>query len=354
MSSDMGATPQLPAAIGRYKILAQLASSSPADVYRGFDPMIERPVVVKLFHLPESDAAASIKHTFYREMQRVGALMHEGIAALFDAGEMPGALFMASEFIEGSSLVDLIKAGFDVELPMRVSVITQIVDALEYARANDVAHLSLRGTNVLIGTDYALKIGGFGIAPVIDELATATGVRLAPTRFTAPERLNGGTGDFRSDVFSLAKITLEVLVGPNAADESQFPAPPAYLADHNVDASQWTTLFTRALATNPADRFQHAGDFKNELLLLLGVGEAEARLAWEISRAVGTVPAGADSETMLAMSSSQVTRTATAESVPAAHFVTDDDAQTMISQPMEATHTGVTPGDENKNKKKPT
>src|SRR4029078_7218559 len=113
---------------------------------------------------------------FYREMRRVGALMHEGIASLFDAGEMPGALFMASEFIEGSSLIELIKAGFDVELPMRVSVITQIVDALEYARANDVAHLSLRGSNVLIGTDYALKLGGFGVAPVIDQLGEATGL----------------------------------------------------------------------------------------------------------------------------------------------------------------------------------
>lgn len=352
MSSDMGATPQLPAAISRYKILAALASSSPADVYRGFDPMIERPVVVKLFHLPESDAAAAVKRTFYREMQRVGALMHEGIASLFDAGEIPGALFMASEFIEGSSLVDLIKAGFDVELPMRVSVITQIVDALEHARANDVAHSSLRGSNVLIGTDCALKLGGFGVAPVIDALAAATGARVEPTRFTAPERMNGGPGDFRTDVFSLAKITLEVLAGPDAAAAPHVPAPPAYLADHHVDTVAWHVLFSRALAQDPADRFQHAGDFKNELLLLLGVGEAEARLAWEISRAVGTVPIASDSETMLAMFSSQVTRTATAESVPAAHFVTDDDAQTMISQPTDATHTAVTPKDEEK--KKPT
>lgn len=349
MSSDMGATPQLPAAIGRYKILAALASSSPADVYRGFDPMIERPVVVKLFHLPAGDAAVPIKQTFYREMQRVGALMHEGIASLFDAGDLPGALFMASEFIEGSSLVDLIKAGFDVELPMRVSVITQIVDALEYARANDVPHLSLRGSNVLIGTDYALKIGGFGIAPVIDQLAAATGIHVESTRFMAPERLNGGAGDFRTDVYSLAKITLEVLVGPDAAASPDVPAPPAYLADHNVDTVAWHVLFARALATDPGDRFDNAGDFKNELLLLLGVGEAEARLAWEISRAVGTVPTPPDSETMLAMSTSQATRTAV-EATPAAHFVGDEDAQTMISQPMEATHTAVTPKDEEKKK----
>ena len=354
MSSDMGGTPQLPAAIGRYKILAALASSSPADVYRGFDPMIERPVVVKLFHLPEGDAAAAIRQTFYGEMQRVGALMHEGIAALFDAGELPGALFMASEFIEGSSLIDLIKAGFEVELPMRVSVITQIVDALEYARANDVAHLSLRGSNVLIGTDYALKLGGFGIAPVIDQLVAASGGHLEPTPFTAPERRHGAVGDFRSDVYSLARITLEVLVGPNAASATEIPGPPAYLAEHNVDTVAWHVLFSRALADDPDDRFQHAGDFKNELLLLLGVGEAEARLAWEISRAVGTVPAASDSETMLAMSSSsQATRTAV-DPPPAAHFVVDADEQTMISQPVETTHTAVTPKTDEDQKKKPT
>ena len=75
--------------------------------------MIERPVVVKVFRLKQVDPAAdaALKQAFYQEMQRTGLLMHHGIAALFDAGEEPGMLFMATEYVEGSNLADRLAEG---------------------------------------------------------------------------------------------------------------------------------------------------------------------------------------------------------------------------------------------------
>src|SRR5262249_42481243 len=92
MSDAGGMAPDLPAAIGRYKIVSRLASDAIDAVYKGFDPMIERPVVVKVFRLRlgNPDAESGVKRTFFLEMQRTGALAHHGIATLYDAGEVPG------------------------------------------------------------------------------------------------------------------------------------------------------------------------------------------------------------------------------------------------------------------------
>src|SRR5215471_6972176 len=119
--------------IGRYRIDERLAGTSTDDVYRGFDPMIERPVVVKVFRLEQVDPAAvtALKQAFYQEMQRAGLLMHHGIAALFDAGEEPGTLFMATEYVDGSNLAQRLAAGITWQLPGRVSIIMQMLDALD-------------------------------------------------------------------------------------------------------------------------------------------------------------------------------------------------------------------------------
>jgi serine/threonine protein kinase len=287
----------LPAHVGRYEIRSRLASDPLDEVYDAFDPLIERPVCVKVFPLKTSDpdAAARVREAFSREMSRAGSLRHPGIVALYDAGECPGGLFMASEFVDGQGLAEALAEGVDLDLPLRVSLLVQIVDALEYARDLGVAHLSLKPSNILVGADYMLKVGSFGVAPVADAIVAATGVRPAPARHTAPERLSGAAGDFRADAFSVAQLALDILAGadrPKPAGGWLTPPPlPAALAAHGVRADRWTTLFEHALAANPEDRFPSVGVFNIELLMRLELSETEARLAWETSRAMSALGA---------------------------------------------------------------
>jgi serine/threonine-protein kinase len=286
-------------AIGRYRIDARLDRDSMDDVYKGFDPLIERPVVIKVFQLGLKDEAAeaSVKEIFYREMQRTGALVHEGIATLFDAGELPGALFMASEFVDGVALPGKLSSELALDVPMRASIVAQIADALDYARDLGTWHLRLRPTSILVCGDLSLKISGFGVAPVLEALAASssgsTSASIAPSRYDAPERRTGA-GDARADVFSLAQIALDIFLpqgtAPSITSDGVAVAVPPYLAEHGVDVQGWTETFMRALAADPAKRFECAGDFKRELLLALNVGEDEARLAWVLSSA-GQVPA---------------------------------------------------------------
>jgi serine/threonine protein kinase len=293
----------LPAHVGRYEIRSRLASDPLDEVYDAFDPLIERPVAVKVFPLKTStpDAATGVREAFSREMSRAGSLRHPGIVALYDAGECPGGLFMASEFVDGQGLAEALARGADLDLPLRVSLLVQIVDALEYARDLGVAHLNLKPSNIYVGPDYMLKVASFGVAPVADAIVAATGVRPAPSRHNAPERLRGEAGDFRSDAFSVAQLALDILAGadrPMPAGGWLTPPPlPAALAAHGVRADRWLTLFEHALSTAPEDRFPSAGVFNVELLMRLELSETEARLAWETSRAMSAM--GTSDSTLL-------------------------------------------------------
>jgi serine/threonine protein kinase len=289
---NMSAGPaDVPALVGRYRISAHLASSVIDDLYKGFDPLIERPVVVRVFRLRLSDPAAesAIKRTFYEEMQRAGALMHAGIVLLYDAGEFPGGLFMAGEFLEATSLSSLLEGGLDRDIRLRVSLLEQMTDALEYARERGFPHLHLRPSSVLVGADLNVKVGGFGVARVVDALTAASGgSAAASSRYAAPERARGDPGDPRSDVYSLARIALDLLAEPSVPPSSEFtpsadtiPAPTPEVAALGVNPNRWAALFDRACSPDPADRFETPGELEMELLTMLGLGVSGARAARE-------------------------------------------------------------------------
>jgi serine/threonine-protein kinase len=272
MSGHSGAAPdELPRTIGRYKIEARLAGTSTNDVYRGFDPMIERPVVVKVFRLRlvDSAAGAALKQAFYQEMQRTGLLMHHGIAALFDAGEEPGMLFMATEYVEGSNLAERLAEGVTWDLAGRASVVVQMLDALDFAGQLGVPHLNLKPTNVVIGPGHAVKVGGFGVGSFVSRLAAASSAPASPvSRYASPERARGEPGDQRSDVYSAALIARDVVLGSDAG-----AASPDYLDGPNVDLGLLQAVLARAVGANPDDRYPTAEALKLELLLALGVGD---------------------------------------------------------------------------------
>jgi serine/threonine-protein kinase len=283
----------LPTGVGRYEIRSRLAQDPLDEVYAAFDPLIERPMAVKLFSLRAIDAAGQtrVREAFAREMPRAGILTHPSIVALYDAGEWPGGLFMATELVEGEDLTALLAARTDLDLPLRVSLIVQMVDALEHARDLDVAHLHLKPSNIRVGADYMLKVGSFGVAPVVDALVVALGREPEASRYLAPERLRGEPGDFRSDSFGVAQIALDILAGvdrPMPAGGWMTPPPlPDVLVAHGVRPDRWDALFTHALSDDPDDRFQTVGAFSADLLMRLELSESEARLAWETSRAMG-------------------------------------------------------------------
>jgi serine/threonine-protein kinase len=292
-----------PETIGRYRVLTRLAADAAGEVYKAFDPMIERSIVVKVFSIdgvPEA-ARPAVRDVFYREVQRVGLLTHPGIVTLFDAGELADGLFLATEFVEGASLADWLGVGITLALTERLAIVSQAADALTAAGTHGVAHLSLRPAAVLISADGTIRVRGFGVAPIFDAIQAAGGAGPAalPGRYLAPERA-GGAGDTRADVFALAQIALEVL-GDTIDPRAPHLAP----------------TFARALAADPAARHDSADHFAKDLLLGLGMSDLEVRLAWEATREVGTV------------------LSAEREAIGLPHELTPPDAMTMVADSFE-------------------
>jgi serine/threonine-protein kinase len=277
-----------PAVVGRYYLSDLLASSPVDNLYKAFDPLFRRPVVLRVFRLRSSNAVAAhgIKQMFFDDARIAGALLHHGIAATYDAGEIPGGLFVSGEFLEATSLSSMLETGLDRDVLLRVSLLSQLADALEYARESGVPHLHLHPGRVMVRPDYTLKVGGFGLARLVDALsAPATAASMPASQYVAPERARGERGDYRSDVYSLALIALDLLAEPpvpfaNAVSRA-FRIPPvcAELSALSVNPKRWAAVFERALASDPADRFDTPGELEIEVQLTLRIGVSQARSA---------------------------------------------------------------------------
>jgi eukaryotic-like serine/threonine-protein kinase len=317
MSDLPNAAAGAPPTVGRYRVEALLASDTIDEVYRGFDPLLERPVIVKIFRVGalDPDAARRVTALFYAVMRQTGALVDPGITTLYDVGEIAGALFVATEYVDGENLASRLAEGDTLDLERKVSILSQVADALQHAAAQGITHLNLKPSSVLLGVDHSVKVGGFGVAAVTDAIATALGARgsVGP-RYIAPERAEGEPGDVRSDVFSLGEMAVDILA-PNAARDpglGAIPALPAELGRQGVRVERWAALFARALALKPADRFPSASAFKAELLHVLGVDEFEARLAWDALGASNLKSLAVDSEAETILAASQTPSNASA------------------------------------------
>ena len=243
--SESNADPiDLPSTVGRYEIRSRLSSDSLHEVYLGFDPLIERPVAVKVFPFRDAtpEATAGVLETFGREMARAGILAHPSIVSLYDAGVGPGVCSSPTGTVDGRALGDELAAAAERDLPLRVSLLVQIVDALEHARELDVAHLDLKPSNIFVATDDMLKVGGSASRPSSmrsSRRAAGRGRRRATSRRSARPGRQAISG---SDSYAIAQIALDILAGPHRqapADGWSSPPPlPAMLAAHGVRADR--------------------------------------------------------------------------------------------------------------------
>jgi len=315
----------LPRAIGRYRIEARLDRSSTEDVYRGFDPNIERPVVIKVFHLDALAAGseAEAKQAFYQEMQRTGLLMHHGIAALFDAGEQSGKLFTATEFVDGDSLATRLAHGITWDLQGRASILIQMLDALNFACELGVPHLNLKPGKVVIGPGHSLKVGGFGAGMFLNRLAEMTGAPLPASKYAAPERAHGHLGDQRADVYSAGLIARELLLSADGE-------APAYLKDHAVQLDELRAVLAKAAAAAPAHRYATPEALKVDLLLALGVSDSTMWFEGQDGSTHSMIEAAPEAQTILTPSGVYVLPDNALTVVAPVDVPIDGDAPTMM------------------------
>lgn len=260
---------EVPNRIGRYRIDGQIGGGSMGVVYRGRDLEIDRDVALKTIHrhLLESEPDVDWRARFRREMQLAARVSHPSIVTIYDYLEFDGAPFIAMEYLEGPSLARHIESRQAVDVGLGLRVGFELLSALGAAHAVGIVHRDVKPSNIILCHDGRAKLGDFGVARTEASALTAVGSAIGTPGYMAPEQFRGGEIDGRADLFAAAVVLYEFFTGrlPFAGEHSpeilyrimfEAPAPLDGPAGPMIEA-----VLQRALAKDPADRFQTAAEF---------------------------------------------------------------------------------------------
>jgi serine/threonine protein kinase len=209
--------------IGPYRLDEELGRGAMGIVYRGFDPAIGRNVAVKIIRPQQfstADEDAQMKLRFAREAAAAGKLSHPNIVVIYQLSEEAGVQYMAMELVAGLSLEQTLAPGAPMATEVALPILSQIADALDFAHAEGVVHRDIKPANILIRRDGRIKITDFGIARIVSQTMTRTGITMGTPSYMAPEQIRASRVDGKADQFSLAVLAYQMLSGrkPFGAD----------------------------------------------------------------------------------------------------------------------------------------
>src|SRR5499427_9041236 len=201
--------------LGKYKIAEVIGASPLATVYKATDPEPERTVALKILRKEGLDPriAAGAVAKFKNQMLAAERLAHPGIADAYEYGEDESLAWIAMEYLAGRGLRDFLTLRLRLALKDTMSIMSQLLAALDFAHANGVVHRDVKPSNIIMLLSGRLKLADFGIA-LIDtfDLAQA-GPGAGTPAYMAPEQHAGLEADRRSDVFACGVVLYELLTG---------------------------------------------------------------------------------------------------------------------------------------------
>jgi len=263
------------------------------EVFLAEDTRLGRKVALKL--LPEGFTVdVEARRRFAQEARTASALNHPNIVTIYDIGSADGRDFLAMEYIDGQSLRDVLDAG-KLEVRRALDLTAQAASALAAAHEAGIVHRDIKPENLVVNRQGQLKILDFGLAKLVErqtapllasEMATVaetpqgsgartgTGVILGTVAYMSPEQARGQTVDHRTDVFSLGLVLYEALTGQRPfSGKSAVETLHAIINEEPVSAAERNPrvppealeILGKALAKEPSERYQHAGDFALDL-----------------------------------------------------------------------------------------
>jgi hypothetical protein len=218
--------------LGPYEILAPIGAGGMGEVYKAKDTRLGRDVAVKVLPAHMS-SSAELRQRLDREAKTISQLSHPHICMLHDVGHQDGVDYLVMEFLEGETLADrLSKGAMPIDQALKIGV--EIAGALDAAHKSGIIHRDLKPGNVML-TKSGVKLLDFGLAklavPDKSEVSQATslptalqesqplttrGTILGTFQYMAPEQLEGGEADARSDIFAFGCVLYEMLTGQKA------------------------------------------------------------------------------------------------------------------------------------------
>lgn len=286
--------------LGQYRIVEQLGKGGMATVYKAFQPSLERYVAIKVLP-PYFAHEEGFSQRFEREAKAIARLDHPHILPIYDSGQEGDVSYIVMRYVDAGTLKD-VETGEPLPIEQASNVVSQTAEALDYAHQNGVIHRDIKPANILLDRGEWVLLTDFGLARMVEvsQQLTASGVGVGTPAYMAPEQGQGTRVDGRADVYALGVVLYEMLTGrvPYEAE-----TPLAVVLKHvtepltmprlvNPDIPEAAELvILKAMAKNPDDRYQTAGDMAAALCNAVECARAEAVTAVPLAPAV--VPAAA-------------------------------------------------------------
>ncbi|MET9656982.1 Stk1 family PASTA domain-containing Ser/Thr kinase [Streptomyces sp. NPDC006510] len=204
---------------GRYRVDARIAVGGMATVYRAVDTRLDRVLALKVMH-PALATDASFVERFIREAKSVARLAHPNVVAVFDQGAQGQYVYLAMEYVAGCTLRDVLRDRGALQPRAALDILEPVLAALGAAHRAGFVHRDMKPENVLIGDDGRVKVADFGLVRAVGAVTNTTGSVLGTVSYLAPEQIEAGTADTRTDVYACGVVLYEMLTGakPHAGD----------------------------------------------------------------------------------------------------------------------------------------
>ena len=292
--------------LGQYKILDRIGAGGMGELFRARDTRLGRTVAVKVISA-EVAGDPSRRERFLQDARAATTLSHPNIATLYEIGEDQGQLFLAYEFVPGTTLNAVI-AGNPLNTRRAIDFAVQIADAFADAHTEGVVHRDIKPSNIVITPKDKTKILDFGMAAwtaggaerdhaAHDATAATTSgpSTLGTVAYMSPEQALGEKGDHRTDIFSLGTVLFEMLTGklpftgatPTAVALQVVQAPaPAPSSLNRAVPPEADAIVARALAKSLDQRYESAVTMAAELRSVAAILDVRS----EVSEAAGAPP----------------------------------------------------------------
>ncbi|HLF37453.1 MAG TPA: tetratricopeptide repeat protein [Anaerolineales bacterium] len=269
--------------LGGYRIIAQIGKGGMATVFKAYQPSLDRYVAIKVLPPYYAEQDETFLKRFRQEAKAIASLRHPNILIVLDYGELERTTYLVMEFVEAGTL------GGQMGKPMApgqmAGLVGQVAGALHYAHQEGVVHRDIKPSNILLPKPNWPLLTDFGLAKIVGGTQlTQSGTVAGTPAYMSPEQGRGERVDHRSDIYSLGIVLYEMATG---VVPFQAETPMAVIVKHIIDplplprsktpelSEAIERVILKALAKEPADRFQDVG-----------------QLAEALTAAVGTLPPG--------------------------------------------------------------
>ena len=253
-------------------------------VYRAVQLDLDRAVALKLIAADLAEDS-SFRDRFVRESRLAASIDHPNVIPIYYTGEFEGELYIAMRYVDGSDLRTLVRALGRLEPERAVHIVAQVASALDAAHERGIVHRDVKPANVLLGASDHAYLTDFGLTKRISSHSgnTRGGGWVGTLGFVAPEQIRGERVDARADIYALGCVLFHTLAGgppyQRDSDEATLWAhlhddPPSLRANAPDAPRELQAVIDRALAKEPDDRYQSAGDLGRAALAAIGRHEA--------------------------------------------------------------------------------